>query len=465
MGSQRRPAVVRMFAELKRRRVFGTVAAYVVLAALLIELSGAIFEALLLPDWSARLVTVLLILGFPIVVVLSWFFDISLGGIERTGEQHGQGRAGDRDLGAVFRRSRAAPVPDAPVRRRRTATPEEGPTVAPDPERVREAALGHMRHELRTPINGILGYAEMVLEDVGDDALAADLERIREAGRGLLERVDAVLLGEGVAGDRSADLESFADKVRLDLRTPISAVVGYAEMLIESCEEAGRDELLGDLERILHSARRLLEVSEDIVRMATVPGGGPDELVATAAVTEQLLSRIQPVSGGPEGEGRLLVVDDNETNRDLISRQLARFGYTVATASDGLEALDRLKREEFDLILLDVIMPGLDGVETLVRLRDDNRLVDTPVIMLSSLNELDSAVRCIAMGATDYIAKPVQPALLEARIAQALEVRDLRSREHAYRRRVEADAALIDRLLGGAFPDFVLDRVRDGTLE
>ena len=110
-------------------------------------------------------------------------------------------------------------------------------------------------------------------------------------------------------------------------------------------------------------------------------------------------------------------------------------------------------------------MPGMDGVETLSRLQDDERLADTPVIMLSSLNEIDSAVRCIEMGATDYIAKPVQATLLEARIAAALEIRELRSRETAYRRRVESDALLIDRLLAGAFPPGVHDRIRDGSLE
>ena len=466
MGAQRRPAIIRAFAELKRRRVFGAVAAYVLLAALLIELSGAIFEALLFPDWTPRLVTTLLILGFPVVAVLSWFFDLSTGGLERTARKERTDEAGG--LAAALGRSRGAPVPDAPVRRRRRSAPvAEADAAAPDPDRVRAATLGHMRHELRTPINGIIGYSEMLLEDVDDPALAADLERIRRAGRQLLERVDAVLSPEGPGDDVLDDLEAFAARVRLDLRTPVSAVVGYAEMLEESFEEAGRADLLEDLGRILTSARRLLELSDDIVRLATRTGAGTGLNMASSAMTQEVLAKIRPVGAGeagPEGQGRLLVVDDNETNRDLISRQLARFGYTVATAPDGQSALERLEEQEFDLILLDVIMPVLDGVATLARLQADERLADVPVIMLSSLDELDSAVRCIDMGATDYIAKPAQPTLLEARIAAALELRDLRSRERAYRRRVDSDATLIDRLIAGSFPPFVRDRVRDGAL-
>lgn len=468
MGSKRKPAIVRAFAELRRRRVFGAVAAYVVTAALLIQLSGSIFEALLFPAWTARLVTVLFILGLPVVAVLSWFFDVSMGGIERTPARPAADDSSRGGLTGAIQRSRSAPIPDAPVRRRRPLTGKPGGgATTPDPDRVREATLGHMRHELRTPINGIVGYAEMLLEDVEDEALKIDLERIRTAGRQLLDRVDAVLRpgGNGAGID---DLEAFGEKVRLDLRTPVSAVVGYAEMLKESCEEAGHDHLMEDLDRILRSAHRLLELSDDIVRLATQPAGAEDGLGQSAAMTRQVLAKIRPVSTGAEaweGEGRLLVVDDNDTNRELIARQLARFGYTVATAGDGIDALERLKEQDFDLILLDVVMPRLDGVETLSRMRADERLAGMPVIMLSSLDELDSAVRCIEMGATDYISKPVQPPLLEARIAAALEVRDLRSRETAYRRRLESDAELIDRLLGGAFPEFVQDRVRDGALE
>lgn len=470
MPPEQTPRVVRLYRELKRRRVFGSAAAYVVLAALLIELSGAIFDALLFPDWASRLVTVIFVLGFPVVVVLAWFFDISAQGLERT--DVGAHPDGQRPpLATALQRSRSLPVPAAPVQRRRAApgTPvpdDDGP--APDPARVRAAALGHMRHELRTPINGIIGYAEMLLEDVDDAALVGDLERIRTAGRRLLDRVDTVLRPDGHAD--TTDLDALAEQVRVDLRTPISAVVGYAELLMETCREEGRDALLADLERILVSARRLLELSEDIVGVATLgpDATGPDGLRESTALTRRVLSSIRtvdPGEDGVDGQGRLLVVDDNETNRDLLSRQLARHGYVVTTATNGESGLERLEEADHDLILLDVIMPGMNGVEMLARIQADERWADIPVIMLSSLNEVDSAVRCIEMGALDYVAKPVEPTLLEARIAAALEIRELRRREQTYRQRVAADADLIDRLLDGAVPGPLRSRVADGVLD
>lgn len=469
MAADQPPRLVRFYRELKRRRVFGSAAAYVVLAALLIELSGAIFSALLFPDWTVRLVTVILVLGFPVVVVLAWFFDISATGLSRT-EAAGEAGPGE-SLGAVLQRAHAVPVPAEPVRRRkRVPEPEaEGQqAVEPDQERVRAATLGHVRHELRTPINGITGYAEMLLEDVEDGAIAADLERIRTAGRRLLERVDTVLRPEGLSGTTPEELEAFAETVRVDLRTPINTVVGYAELLMETCEEEGRTHLLPDLERILTSARRLLDLSDDIVGIATLGAGDAvtETLRTSTSLTREVLAKIRTGDANPQdGEGRLLVVDDNETNRDLLSRQLARHGYVVATATNGKEGLARLEKEDYDLVLLDVIMPEMDGVETLRRIQADERLATIPVIMLSSLDEVDSAVRCIELGALDYVSKPVQPTLLEARIAAALEIRELHRRERTYRKRVAADGALIDRLLGGVVPGPLRDRVAEGVVD
>ncbi|MFW6205802.1 MAG: response regulator, partial [Gemmatimonadota bacterium] len=372
----------------------------------------------------------------------------------------------------ALQRAHAVAIPAEPVRRRKRAVPdpeagENGP-VEVDEERLRTITLGHVRHELRTPINGIIGYAEMLLEDAADTRIAEDLERIRTAGRRLLDRVDTVLQPDGLPGTTPEELESFAESVRVDLRTPINTVVGYAELLVESCKEEGRDHLLADLARILASARRLLDLTEDIVGIATLGSGNAvtEAFQESSTMTRDVLARIRAGEVvSQDGEGRLLVIDDNETNRDLLSRQLARYGYVVATASDGEEGLERLETEDYDLVLLDVIMPGMDGVETLQRIQADERLATIPVIMLSSLDEVESAVHCIELGALDYVSKPVQPTLLEARIAAALEIRELHRRERTYRKRVAADGALIERLLGGMVPAALRDRVASGATD
>ena len=123
----------------------------------------------------------------------------------------------------------------------------------------------------------------------------------------------------------------------------------------------------------------------------------------------------------------LLLVDDNEDNRYTLTRRLQREGYTNLTAAiDGQQALEFLGARRFDLVLLDVMMPGLNGYEVLERMRADDRLRHIPVIMISALDEIESVIRCIALGAEDYLSKPFNPTLLRARVGASLEKKRLR---------------------------------------
>ena len=117
----------------------------------------------------------------------------------------------------------------------------------------------------------------------------------------------------------------------------------------------------------------------------------------------------------------LLVVDDNEDNRYTLTQRLKRLGYeNVATAVDGRDALSRLRQELYDLVLLDVMMPELNGYEVLEQMKADECLRDLPVIMISALDQLDSVIRCIELGAEDYLPKPFNPTLLRARVGASL---------------------------------------------
>ena len=115
----------------------------------------------------------------------------------------------------------------------------------------------------------------------------------------------------------------------------------------------------------------------------------------------------------------MLIVDDIEANRDVLSRRLTRDGYRVATASGGLDALTALASTEFDLVLLDLMMPDINGLDVLLRMKADERLRSVPVIMITGLTETASAIRCIEAGAEDYLPKPFNPVLLQARITRA----------------------------------------------
>jgi len=147
----------------------------------------------------------------------------------------------------------------------------------------------------------------------------------------------------------------------------------------------------------------------------------------------------------------LLVVDDNEDNRYTLTQRLKRQGYAnVATAQDGREALDLLRTRPFDLVLLDIMMPELNGYQVLAELKADDQLRHIPVIMISAVSELDSVIRCIELGADDYLPKPFNPTLLRARVGACLEKKRLHDELAEWTRtleqRVQEKVAEVERL-------------------
>jgi len=151
-----------------------------------------------------------------------------------------------------------------------------------------------------------------------------------------------------------------------------------------------------------------------------------------------------------ERGARLLVADDNKVNRLLLTRNLELAGHVVATAENGRVALDMLRRERFDVLLLDMEMPELDGFAVLEALKRDLELRDTPVIVTSSLEGLDNVVRCIELGAEDYLPKPVNAVLLRARLSACLEKKRLRDQQKELLRRF-ATAEVADDLQQSGF--------------
>jgi class 3 adenylate cyclase len=144
--------------------------------------------------------------------------------------------------------------------------------------------------------------------------------------------------------------------------------------------------------------------------------------------------------------GSLLVVDDNRVNRLLLGRALEQFGHTVTFAENGREALDTLRQRRVDLVLLDIEMPEMDGYQVLEALGADAGLRDIPVVMMSSLEEVDGVARCIELGAEDYLFKPVNPVLLKARVGSSLEKKRLRDLQRELFRKF-ATAEVADSLL------------------
>ena len=149
-------------------------------------------------------------------------------------------------------------------------------------------------------------------------------------------------------------------------------------------------------------------------------------------------------------KGDLLVVDDNRVNRLLLARTLEQLGHRVAFAENGRQALESLRARPVDLVLLDIEMPEMNGYETLEALQADAKLRDIPVVMMSSIEEIDSVARCIELGAEDYLFKPVNPVLLRARVAASLEKKRLRDLQRELFRKF-ATAEVAEDLLSSGF--------------
>lgn len=338
--------------------------------------------------------------------------------------------------------------------------------------RVQRALLSHLRHELCTPMNAIIGYSEMLLEELKfeqDESLINDLQKIYTCGTQLLSLATVILDPSQLeVSQLNRDINSFGATIRLELLTPLSTVIGYCEMLLEEAAP----EIVPDLDRIHAAAQRLLGMVTDIVNLSRqqlqiIDDKGLDTpdlllsntsastLVQHAATTLRALGPDQTNEKIAQG-GHILIVDDNDTNRDLLSRQLERQGYTVAIAANGQDGLRLLQTQSFDLILLDLIMPEMNGFEMLERLKTDDNFYRIPVIMISSLDEIDSVVRCIEMGAEDYLSKPFKPVLLRAKITACLEKKRLRDQQVLY---------LAQQLIAEATPVPVLiSRLSDGAI-
>jgi adenylate cyclase len=343
-------------------------------------------------------------------------------------------------------------------------------------QRLERALAAFARQEFGAPVATIIGLTEIMIEDasrIGDDLLASDLGRIHSAGLLLQDQVSQLIdLATRDSLGAIGDNDAVKAKLRHDLRTPLNAIKGYSELIIEAAREADDRDLIADTEKLLNAAEQLLGQIDKLVGLTGAAGAESAEapsLVPTPSrsLIDQVMRSIQPITPNARRESissRILVVDDMEANRELLSRRLSRDGHLVTMANDGHSALKLLSEAEFDLILLDLMMPDINGFDVLRRLKEDPAVRHIPVIMISALDEIDSIVRCIEAGADDYIPKPFDPVLLAARIDATLERKRLRDREHAFTLELQAEKSKSDALLLNILPAGIVDRMRRGEV-
>jgi len=281
-----------------------------------------------------------------------------------------------------------APMSDESLLEKAFEAPEPPTNLGAGNSLVPSELLARLRHDMRTPIHQIVGYSEMLEEDAlasGQTGWADDLGKIQAAARRLLEMVDALperLLVEPVPaaeaagpGDSGAPPEAPAVTQPLPVVAPPVSPPPFFRP-----EEPPGDALTGPIRR----------VDVDI-------------------------SPVEPVEAA-----HLLVVDDNAENREMLSRRLRGQGFTIATAENGPEALRLLDETPFDLVLLDVVMPGMSGLEVLRDLRSRHDAADLPVIMATARDDSNDVVTALRLGANDYVTKPLDFPVVLARVATQL---------------------------------------------
>jgi len=266
------------------------------------------------------------------------------------------------------------------------------------PPPLTTVAAAEFRHRLRTPLTHLIGYSEILIEE--HPAFAHRVEPLLAEANSMLDSLQQTV------GSETAGVPS---NVLAVLRQKLTGGVDRVEKIVETLLPDMPEPAHSDLARIAGAAGTLLNA----ISRGNI--GSAHGIAAVSSTARDM--RLAPVSG----PGRILVVDDNELNRDMLSRQLEKQRHRVSTAPDGRTALDMLRAERFDVVLLDLLMPGMNGFEVLQAVRSDPALAGVAVILVSALDEMDSVVNCIEAGADDYLFKPINSTLLGARLKSTLD--------------------------------------------
>jgi adenylate cyclase len=309
--------------------------------------------------------------------------------------------------------------------------------------RISKDGLSRFRNRIRVPLHQIISYAEIMAED-------GELEKGSNLSVCLLDTIaacDSVLQISALPA-HIEDLDAFAATLHTNRTEHCTKILSFSEQLQEI---VSRDQFISlrlDVAKLHGSVRGFEAIlnsfntsSAHTFAPNTATQSGPSFLLDQEG-TKKTSAASTNTHKYPINHGVILVVDDNEGNRDVLSRRLLRDGCEVKLADGGVQALKMARDHNFDLILLDIMMPDMDGIAVLAELKKDPQLCHLPVIMITAVDEMESVVRCIEIGADDYLLKPFNPTLLRARINALLERKRLRDEE--VRKAAELEKALLE---------------------
>jgi class 3 adenylate cyclase len=327
-----------------------------------------------------------------------------------------------------------------------------------------------LRHDIRNVLNHIVGYTEMsaqTAEEYGSPEVARALNKIGEIAKSILPTLNA-WRGRMSDDGHSTEVSRLIvlqgqrmNEIQLDLSKQAHCI-----------DDPSFQE---DLQRLNMAARNLIPLARQLEGPGTEPRTGMPSLDDGAVIAVQLnATRVAPRPRAIPSESRqglILVADDSDDNRQLLVRYVEREGYSTLTACDGKQALDMLRRHSFDAVLLDMIMPEIDGVGVLTEIRRDAALRDIAVIMISAVDDISRVAQCIQIGADDYLSKPFNSVILTARIHALLDRKRLRDLEREKTGQLEKALAeiekqrqLAEKLLCNILPDKVAEELREKGL-
>ncbi|WP_223423804.1 adenylate/guanylate cyclase domain-containing protein [Tateyamaria pelophila] len=323
------------------------------------------------------------------------------------------------------------------------------------------AYAARISQRLSGPSEAITGFLDLIFVEVQNsgptDALE-DLEKVRTAAARLARMISNLTNDpRDIASD--ADLQV---RLRHDLRSPINAIIGYSEMIAEDFADDLAPSTLQDLNVILQEARRLTLRIDEVVDGA-LSDDSEEDVVNDGLIAESLERSINAANPDKNAlTGHILVIDDEAPNREILKRQLERRGHTVKAVGSAAETFSAMQEEQFDLVLLDILMPQVNGIQVLEHIKSDGALRETPVVMVSGLKETGAIARCISIGAEDYLPKPIDPVLLHARVDACLERKRWRAREIAFNEEIKYEKDRADTLLLSMLPAPVILRLNNG---
>jgi sigma-B regulation protein RsbU (phosphoserine phosphatase) len=282
------------------------------------------------------------------------------------------------------------------------------------------AQNAYVRHELRSCLNHIRGYSEIILDDYSTilgPMVSSEVATITRNGMQLEQAVQAIF-SDNVEPDRHVDAE-----VKEKIFIPLYEIIGASQALRSAL--VNQEQGLKDADMIETAASRMLDLTDAFLQKLHLTR------LTDSKVLKNELNFDIPISGDGS-EGRIMLVDDDRGNLDLMTRHLARQGYDVSPCISGAEAIKTLRTTDVDLVILDLLMPGMNGLEVLETLKSHPATKELPVIIMSASDEMQSIIRSIDLGAEDYILKNADPILLKARVSVSIEKKRLRDNEKQF---------------------------------